>query len=84
MVTRGIREFVARDWAAARAAKDRYWAERIARLGPIEGLRIADELRRQVLLQNPDWPSAADRRQDLAAHVALSERLRRVHPTCRA
>jgi hypothetical protein len=34
-------------------------------------------------MQNPDWPSAADRRQDLAAHVALAERLRRVHPTCR-
>ena len=82
-MTRGIREFVARDWAAARAAKDRYWAERIARPGATEGLRIADELRRQVLLQDPEWPAAADRRQDLAAHVALAERLRRVHATRR-
>jgi hypothetical protein len=83
VVTRGIREFVARDWAAVRAAKDRYWADRIARLGAIEGLRIADELRRQALLQNPDWPSVADRRQDLAAHVALAERLRRARSTRR-
>jgi hypothetical protein len=51
VITRGIREFVARDWLAVREAKDAYWGERIARLGPGEGFRIADELRRQALLQ---------------------------------
>ena len=71
MVSDGIREFMGRDWRAARAAKDAYWAERVARLGPLEGLRIADELRRQALLQNPHWPEAADR--DLLAHVRLAE-----------
>jgi len=40
-----------------RDSKDAFWATRIARLGPIEGLRIADELRRQVVRQNPNWPS---------------------------
>jgi mRNA-degrading endonuclease toxin of MazEF toxin-antitoxin module len=34
--------------------KDEFWATRIARLGRIEGLRIADELRRHVVRQNPD------------------------------
>ena len=77
MITRGISDFLARDWEAARDAKDDYWAERIARLGPIEGLRIADELRRQVLRQQPGWPTARDRREDVAAHVRLSELLRR-------
>ena len=75
---RDILEYVSRDWASVRRAKDEYWAERIARLGAMEGLRIADELRRQVLAQNPGWPSPEDREQDLAAHARLTESLRRV------
>jgi len=51
---------MARDWAAARQNKDAYWGERIARLGPAEGLRIAEELRRQVLSLDPDWPHDRD------------------------
>ena len=77
MITRDIRAYVSRDWGAARDAKDTYWAERIARLGAVEGLRIADELRRQVLSRNPGWPTAEDRQEDLRAHVRLSELLRR-------
>jgi hypothetical protein len=76
-ITVGIRGYVSRDWNAVRASKDAYWAERIARLGPGEGLRIADELRRQALRQQPGWPRAEDRRADLMAHVRLSEILRR-------
>ncbi len=77
MITRGIREFVSRDWLAVREAKDAYWGERISRLGPVEGLRIGDELRRQALLQNPAWPSAADRRQDVQSHARLSKLFQR-------
>ena len=76
MITRGIRSYVSRDWDAARESKDAFWAARIARLGPIEGLRIADELRRQVVRQNPDWPGDEERNDDLAAHARLSELLR--------
>lgn len=82
-MTRGIREFVNRDWSAARQAKDTYWRDRIARLGPVEGLRIADELRRQALLLDPDWPHPADRREDLRSHIRLAEQLRRARPTRR-
>ena len=77
MITRGIRELADRDWDAARASKDTYWGERIARLGPVEGLRIAEELRRQVLAQDAAWPHAADRRQDFLSHVSLAELFRR-------
>lgn len=77
VITREIRRYVSRDWAAARASKDAFWATRIAQLGPIEGLRIADELRRQVVRQNPGWPTDEDRQDDLAAHTRLSELLRR-------
>lgn len=76
-VTEGIADFVARDWAANRAAKDDYWASRIRRLGPQEGLRIADELRRQMLAIDPQWPSEAERRRDLADHQRVAELLRR-------
>jgi hypothetical protein len=84
VITRGIREFVARDWAAARAAKDRYWGERIERLGAVEGLRIADQLRRQALVHDPDWPRAEDREADLQAHIRVSELLRRADRARRA
>ena len=83
MITRGIREFVSRDWAAARRGKDAYWADRIARLGPLEGLRVADELRRQALAQDPAWPDAALRREDLRCHVRLAGLFRRAAPACR-
>jgi hypothetical protein len=83
VITKGIREFVARDWDAVREAKDAYWFERIARLGPLEGLRIAEELRREALLRNPAWPEPSDRQQDLLSHVRLAERLRLASPACR-
>jgi hypothetical protein len=83
VITRGIREFVSRDWDAARRAKDDYWGDRAARLGPFEGLRIADELRRQVLLQQPAWPTSDDRNQDLDAHMRLAALFRRADSACR-
>jgi hypothetical protein len=77
VITRGIRQFVERDWEAVRANKDAYWRDRIARLGAAEALRIADELRRQMLLLDHDWPGGARRREDLQCHVRVAERLRR-------
>lgn len=76
MITRGIRGYVSRDWEAARESKDAWWAARIGRLGPAEGLRITDELRRRVLAVNPRWPDEEDRRLDLEAHARLSRLLR--------
>jgi hypothetical protein len=83
VITRGIREFVARDWQAARDSKDRYWSARIARLGPLEAFRVADDLRRQALLQNPEWPDAELRMADLESHVRVAELLRRADSTRR-
>lgn len=83
VITRGIRELVGRDWAAVRENKDAYWGRRIARLGAAEGLRVADELRRQVLLRDPGWPDAGIRRADVLFHVHLAERLRRAGSTRR-
>ena len=84
MMARWSATAFARSWHATgsgpRDAKDAYWAARIRRLGPAEGIRIADELRRQALLQHPDWPDAASRREDLRHHVRMTELLARVDP----
>ncbi len=84
MITRGIREYVARDWPAARDSKDSYWGERIAALGPLEAWRIADELRRQALLQHPTWPDDAARTDDLRCHTRVSQLFRRAGSARRA
>ena len=83
-IARGIREYMSRDWAAARSAKDRHWAERVQRMGAGEALRIADELRRQAIENVPGWPTPDDRKADLYGHVRLSELLRRADRTCGA
>jgi hypothetical protein len=75
-----ILAFARRDWAAVEAAKADDWARRKASLGAGRLLATADALRRSVVLLRPDWPSAAEREADLAAHAALSGQLRRVRP----
>ena len=77
MITRGLRSFLDRDWAAVREAKDAYWAEVTRQNGPLEAFRITHELREQARLLHPGWPSVADRAADLEAHARLSEHLRR-------
>jgi len=81
VITRGLREFLDRDWQAVRESKDRYWGDRIARLGAGEALRVAEELRRQARLCDPTWPDAALRDEDLGAHIRLARLLHRVRPT---
>jgi hypothetical protein len=83
VITWGIRELVARDWDAIRRNKEDYWGERIGRLGALEGLRVADDLRRQMLQRDPGWPDADTRQADLTFHAALAERFRRTGATRR-
>jgi hypothetical protein len=77
MITRAIRSYLGRDWDAARRRKDLYWWDRIKRLGPAEGFRIAEELRHQAIEMDPAWPGDEARREDLSAHARLAEVLRR-------
>ena len=65
------------DHAAADRVRTAYWVERLRRLGPAEGFRVADALRRRVRTVRPDWPDRAEREADLAAHTAVHEALRR-------
>jgi len=72
--------FVTRDWARVAEAKAAFWSERKRQLGAAEGVRISDELRRQVVAMRPGWPDPAARALDLEAHIALSDRMRRAFP----
>lgn len=72
--------YLERDWGAVTALKEQYWVERVRRLGSGEGLRVADELRRQVVALRPGWPSPEDRRKDFEDHERLAELLRRAVP----
>ena len=76
MDPRDVRSFMARDWSRIAEAKAHYWAERKRQLGPSEGVRISDELRRQALALKPGWPDLAERAADLEAHAQLSQRMR--------
>jgi hypothetical protein len=58
VITHRIRDFVGSDWRAARMAKDSYWGERVARLGPAEAWRVAEELRQQTLLPDRLGPTS--------------------------
>ena len=78
VITRGIRELVARDWESARRNKDAYWGERIGRLGSAEAFRVAEELRRQAILQDPGWPGEASRQTDLLSHARLAALFRAI------
>ena len=78
-----LREFARRDWGLASRAKERYWRDWKRQHGPAAGIRIADELRRQVLAMRPDWPSEREREEDLATHLRLIEVIRRVPPRAR-
>ena len=65
------------DWSAAARAKELYWADWKREHGPAAGIRVADELRRQVLAARPDWPSESEREEDLATHLRMIEVIRR-------
>jgi hypothetical protein len=72
-----LRAFANRDWAAAARGKQQYWAERYQHDGPAPARQAAT-----LLLEHARRLSAAglgerERRDDLAHHLALSDRLDR-------
>jgi hypothetical protein len=66
-----VRRFVDRPWGLLRAAKRRYWAEEVAARGPDASLRASRALWLHMACVRPDWPSDAERAEDLAHHLEL-------------
>jgi hypothetical protein len=70
-----IRAFVARDRERVAAFKRDHHAERNRVSRGKSGLEAARALREQVRKIRPDWPTARDRDEDFAHHVALKRRI---------
>jgi hypothetical protein len=54
-----------------------YWRRYKLEHGPAAGIRIADELRRQVLAERPGWPGPDERAEDRVAHEQILDVLAR-------
>ena len=69
--------FVARDRESVAALKRDHHAKQNRASGGKSGLEAARALREHVRRVRPDWPTARDREEDLAHHVALKRRIDR-------
>lgn len=75
---KALRAFRVRDWKAVRDAKEQFWAEDHRRRGPLAGFALSASLWKRARALDPTWPDAQQRAKDLAHHVELAERIRRV------
>ncbi|MCX4247416.1 hypothetical protein [Paraliomyxa miuraensis] len=73
-----LRAFRSRDWMAVREAKEQFWVEQQLRQGPLAALVMSAGLWEHARALDPTWPGAEQRAEDLAHHVELAERIRRV------
>lgn len=72
-----IRAFVARDRDLVASLKLEHHARRHRASRGTSGIEAARMLREYVRRVRPDWPTARDRDEDLAHHVALKARIDR-------
>jgi hypothetical protein len=72
--------FVSRDWRAIAESKRRRWSQERAQMDAAHALRVGDELRHHVHAIQTGWPTVAERQDDVACHVRVSEMLSRVKP----
>ena len=72
-----LRAYVEREWSVAGDRKRAHWAREFAARGPDATVEAAHALWRHMRLVRPDWPSAAQRREDFAHHVELKQRIDR-------
>jgi hypothetical protein len=69
--------YLERGWREAEMAKLDHWAREYAARGPGAGLAAAHALWLHARRLRPDWPTEAERLEDLEHHVALRRRLDR-------
>jgi len=76
-----LRSFANRDWRAIARAKREHHVRLFLEQGPAAMVRIARELFAHARAVDPAWPSARERKADLAHHVELKRSLSSVrHP----
>jgi hypothetical protein len=72
--TQDLRGFARRDWTRVERAKLAYWARQYAEHGPVPAIRAAEMLREHVLAFAGN-AMHAQRREDLAHHIRLKQRI---------
>ena len=72
-----LEAYAARDRESVAALKRDAHARRHRAPRGTAGLRTAQALREYVRKVRPDWPTARDRNEDFAQHVALKRRIDR-------
>jgi hypothetical protein len=72
-----IRAFIARDRERVAALKRDHHAKRYRASRGTAGVQAARLLREHARRVRPDWPTARDRDEDFAHHVALKRRIDR-------
>jgi len=72
-----VHAFVRRDRNATEDLKRRHWAERFRAEGSAATLAASSALREHARRVRPDWPTDADRTDDLEHHMALRRKLDR-------
>lgn len=73
-----LRQFARRDWTAVAASKTRFWHELKGRRTAADVLAVADQMRAHARRVRPDWPTRAQRLDDLRVHQRVGEALRAV------
>jgi|SRR5580704_8172413 hypothetical protein len=76
-----VRSLLERDWNALAEGKDDAWLACRQRFGEAWGLRVGEALRLHAKRVRPGWPSARERRADLAMHLRMIDVLHRT-PRC--
>jgi hypothetical protein len=74
---RAVRAFLDRDRERVERAKREHHAERHRSYGGASGMALGQALREHARRVRPDWPTASERADDLAAHIALKRKLDR-------
>ena len=66
-----VRAYAKRAWRVLTDLERDHWARELSNQGPLSTLRASQALWIHMRAVRPDWPTEADRRADLAHHVAL-------------
>jgi hypothetical protein len=72
-----LRAYAQRAWQLLDALEHEHWARELGARGPGATLEASQALWAHMRRVRPDWPTEADRRADLAHHVALKQAIDR-------
>jgi hypothetical protein len=71
-----LRAYAQRPWPAAEARKQAHWARELSD-NPLATFEASQALWIHMRQINPNWPTDAERQEDLAHHIALKRMIDR-------